>query len=279
MSGSSAPGLLLVLPPSEGKAAGGDGPPLDLAALSFTDALTRPRERVLNALVKLCAAATPRGAARARTVLGLSVGLAGEVAVDAAVLGAPTVPAARRYTGVLYDHLGLATLPADARERSGGRVVILSGLWGAVSPDDAIPPYRLSMDVALPRVGRLAAYWRAPLSRALAEPALVVDCRSATYRSAWTPPAASTVVHVRAFMVAADGSRRVVSHMAKATRGDVARALLTRAGGDGRDAATPDEVADVVRAAGMRCELMGPARPGRAWSLDVLLASPAESHT
>jgi len=279
LTGSSAPGLLLVLPPSEGKASGGDGPPLDLAALSFAQALSRPRERVLNALVKLCAAATPRGRARARTVLGLSAGLAGEVAVDAAVLGTPTLPAARRYTGVLYDHLGLATLPEDARERATGSVVILSALWGAVGPDDAIPPYRLSMGVTLPRIGRLAAHWRAPLARALAEPALVVDCRSATYRSAWTPSAASTVVHVRAFTVAGDGSRRVVSHMAKATRGDVARALLTRAGGLGRDAATPDEVADVVRAAGMDCELVPPARAGGAWSLDVLQASPAESLT
>ncbi|MCW3040500.1 MAG: UPF0246-like protein, partial [Solirubrobacterales bacterium] len=112
-------GLLIALPPSEGKAAGGDGPPLDLAGLSHAEGLTRPRERVLTELVKLCAGAEAgRRLTRARTVLGLSEGLAGEVAVDAALPGAPTLPAAARYTGVLFDHLALPTLPAAARARA-----------------------------------------------------------------------------------------------------------------------------------------------------------------
>jgi cytoplasmic iron level regulating protein YaaA (DUF328/UPF0246 family) len=262
--------LLLALPPSEGKATGGDGPPLDLAALSRADALTLPRRQVLDALVKLCSAAGPRGRNRARQVLGLSEGLAGEIDADAAVLEAPTLPAARRYTGVLYDHLGLETLPAPARRRAADSVVILSGLWGALRPDDAIPPYRLSTGVALPKVGMLTAHWRAPLAHALPEPALVVDCRSSSYQQAWKPGAGSTVVLVRAFAVASDGSRKVISHMAKATRGDVARALLLRADKRRRDAGTPEEVAQVVRAAGLTCELLPPAKPGGAWTLDIL---------
>jgi cytoplasmic iron level regulating protein YaaA (DUF328/UPF0246 family) len=264
--------LLLALPPSEGKAAGGDGPPLELSALWGADALTRPRRQVLDALVKLCSATGPRGRNRARQVLGLSEGLAGEIAVDAAVREAATLPAARRYTGVLYDHLGLETLPAPARRRAADSVVILSGLWGAVRPDDAIPPYRLSMGVALPKVGKLAVHWRTPLAEALPGPALVVDCRSAAYQQAWKPVAGSTVLAVRVFAVAPDGSRRVISHMAKATRGDVARALLLRADKGRRDAGTPQDVASVVEAAGLHCELIAPARDGGPWALDVLLA-------
>ncbi|MCW3015440.1 MAG: peroxide stress protein YaaA [Solirubrobacterales bacterium] len=224
--------------------------------------------------MKLCSATGARGANRARRLLHLSEGLAGEIAVDAGVLEAPTLPAARRYTGVLYDHLDLATLPAAERRRADDHVVILSGLWGAVRPGDAIPPYRLSMDVTLPRIGKLTAHWRAPLARALPEPALVVDCRSASYQQAWKPPAGSTVLTVRVFSVAPDGSRKVISHMAKATRGDVARALLTRADGAGRDAGTPEDVAQVARAAGLECELVAPAKHGGAWTLDVLLEQP-----
>lgn len=276
-----APGplpLLIALPPSEGKAPGGDGAPLDLAALSGAAALTAPRRRVLKALVRLAAGARgPRTSARAREVLGLSEGLAGELAVDAALLHAPTLPAGARYTGVLYDHLGLATLPADARARAGASVAILSGLWGVVRPDDAIPAYRLSMGVDLPGVGRLPAFWRAPLARALPAAALVVDCRSASYAAAWKPGPGCVVVAVRVFGVAPDGSRKVISHMAKATRGDVARALLLRAGGDGRDAATPQEVAAAATAAGLRCELLAPARAGGPWHLDVLRVSPQAS--
>jgi cytoplasmic iron level regulating protein YaaA (DUF328/UPF0246 family) len=263
--------LLVALPPSEGKAAGGDGPPLDLASLAHADVLTRPREQVLAALVKLCTADGVRGSNRARKVLGLSEGLTGEIAVDAAVRDSPTLPAAERYTGVLYDHLALGSLPAPARARAEASVRIVSGLWGVLRPGDAIPAYRLSVGVTLPKVGRLTAHWRAPLAGALDAPALVVDCRSADYQQAWRPGAGSTVVLVRAFTVAPDGTRKVVSHMAKATRGDVARALLVRADGARRDAGTPEEVARVVAATGLTCELVPPAKAGGPWALDVLL--------
>lgn len=264
--------LLIALPPSEGKAPGGDGPPLDLDGLSYADALGAARAKVLDALVTLTRDADAgRRHTRARTVLGLSAGLADEIAVDAAVRDAPTLPAGERYTGVLYDHLGLTTLPAAARRRAAEQVVILSGLWGAVRPEDPIPAYRLAMGVTLPRAGKLSAFWRTPLAAALPPAALVVDCRSAAYAAAWRPPSSAVLVGVRVFTVAADGSRRVVSHMAKATRGEVARALLTRAGGGRRDAGTPEEVAGVVRAAGLSCELLAPERAGAAWSLDVLL--------
>ena len=42
--------MLVLLPPSEGKAPGGDGPPLHLAGLS-SPALTAARSRLVDALV------------------------------------------------------------------------------------------------------------------------------------------------------------------------------------------------------------------------------------
>lgn len=257
--------LVIALPPSEGKAPGGDGPPMDLAALSRADALSAARGTAVDALVRLCSAEGTRGVNRARKILGLSEGLTGEIAVDAVVRTAPTLPAAQRYTGVLYDHLGLTTLPADARRRAAARVVIVSGLWGALSPDDAIPAYRLPVGVTLPRLGKLTAFWRGPLARALPEPALVVDCRSSDYQQAWKPAAGSAVVLVRVFSVAPDGTRKVISHMAKATRGDVARTLLLAPD----DPETPTEVAAVAQAAGFTCALAEPMKTGGAWTLDV----------
>jgi hypothetical protein len=66
----------------------------------------------------------------------------------------------------------------------------------------------------------------------------------------WRPRHA-TLLAVRAFRVHPDGTRQPISHMAKASRGDVARALLLA----GRPAQTPDEVADLARAAGLDVEL------------------------
>ena len=60
--------MLILLPPSEGKAASGSGAPLDLAGLCLPS-LTPARERVLDTLVALCAPAgtAPTGTAPAGT--------------------------------------------------------------------------------------------------------------------------------------------------------------------------------------------------------------------
>ena len=76
------------------------------------------------------------------------------------------------------------------------------------------------MGATLPRIASLPALWRDPLRKALPDEGLIVDMRSGAYTAAWKPKQA-TVVGVRAFQ---DG--KTISHMVKATRGDVARILL-----------------------------------------------------
>ncbi|MEA2295131.1 MAG: uncharacterized protein QOE86_2770 [Solirubrobacteraceae bacterium] len=203
--------MLVLLPPSEGKAMPTAGDPVDLQALVYP-ALTPQRERLLKKL---------KGVAEA-----------------------PAAPAAEVYTGVLYQQLGLPDLPGD-------RVLIASGLWGVVRPADPIPHYKLPIDARLPRMKTgLAAFWRAPLAKVMPdEPGLVLDLRSGGYVAAWKPKRA-TRLGVRGFTEAPDGSRKVISHMAKRVRGDVARAVLL-----GDQPETPADVLAIVTAAGMRAEL------------------------
>ncbi|TDD02506.1 peroxide stress protein YaaA [Nonomuraea deserti] len=241
---------MILLPPSEGKAAEGSGPPV--GGLSFP-ALDRFRKRVMTALVR---ASKRRDAI---DVLGLTPGLAGELARNVALKTAPTLPAADLYTGVLYDNLGLRTLDGEAWSRAEQSLLIFSGLWGVVRITDRIPPYRLSMGVNLPPLGGLGAFWRPQVSKVLdGIPGLVVDLRSATYASAWQPGERS--VTVRVFR---DG--KVVSHMAKATRGEIARALLQQ----DSTPTSPDELVKVLDALGYRVEAAAPTRAGRSWTLDV----------
>jgi cytoplasmic iron level regulating protein YaaA (DUF328/UPF0246 family) len=87
------------------------------------------------------------------------------------------------------------------------------------------------MGTALPDVGRLASFWKPQLSEALTAAAsghLLVDCRSSTYAAAWAPPPAQTV-SVNVF-TEVNGVRKVVSHFAKHTRGELVRHLLARRG-------------------------------------------------
>jgi cytoplasmic iron level regulating protein YaaA (DUF328/UPF0246 family) len=140
----------------------------------------------------------------------------------------------------------------------GENVLIASALFGFLRPSDRIPAYRLSMGSTLPRIASLPALWRDPLRRAIPDQGLIVDMRSGSYTAAWKPKRA-TLVGVRAFV---DG--KTVSHMVKATRGDVARLLLT----SGSVPETPEDVASLVRANGQSVELSG---SGRSWSIDIKL--------
>ena len=169
---------------------------------------------------------------------------------------APTTAAGRLYTGVLYAALDIATLPRGAARN----LLIVSAQFGALRPSDRVPAYRREMD---------AAYWRAGLRAALDEASagrLIVDCRSATYVAAWRPSRDSAATRVQVAVVEErDGVRRVVSHMAKKTRGEVARHLLT----SGARPRTPAQLADAV-AERFPCELAPPERPGSPHTLTVV---------
>lgn len=233
--------MLILLPPSEGKAAPAAGAPVDLDALVHPE-LAPQREKLLTAVEKLARGSAKNGLAR----LGIGPGLLGELERNATLRSAPAAPAAEVYTGVLFQHLDLASLAPEARTRAAERLLIASALWGVVRLEDRIPAYRLSMGADLARMPGLASWWRPALTRALPSGGLVVDCRSSSYAAAWRP-AEGTVVEVRAFT--ADG--KVVSHMAKATRGDVARLLV-----EAPDAPTDAEgVAALVEAAGLQVAL------------------------
>jgi hypothetical protein len=63
-----------------------------------------------------------------------------------------------------------------------------------------------------------------------------------------------------------DGARTVVSHMAKQTRGAVARRLLASR----RELASVPDVVAALRPA-FTVEPTPPARPGLGWTLDVIV--------
>lgn len=184
--------MLVLLPPSQGKASPGRGRRVGLSTLVYSG-LREPRERLIDA-------------------------------VDPGLRLAPAIPAAELYTGVLFAALGLADLPWDD-------VLIASALWGVVRPGDRIPAYRLEMGSKVPGIAGLTAYWRGPLRAALPDRGLVLDLRSGSYAAAWQPRRAEHLA-VRGFSEAPDGRRTVITHMAKRVRGEVARLVIQAGGAE-----------------------------------------------
>ncbi|MGP8302220.1 peroxide stress protein YaaA [Streptomyces inhibens] len=262
--------MLVLLPPSEGKAAGEAGAPLDIGSLSLPG-LTAAREAVFEELVELCAA----DATKAQEVLGLSEGLKGEIAKNAGLRTAGARPAGEIYTGVLYDALGLASLDAPARKLAERSLLVFSGLWGAVRIGDRIPSYRCSMGVKLPGLGALGTYWRAPMAEVLpaaTAEGLVLDLRSAAYATAWKPKGevagrTATVRVLQSKIVAGVEKRTVVSHFNKATKGRLVRDLLSA----GLTPDGPAELVEALRGLGYAVEATAPAKGGKAWAVDVIV--------
>lgn len=245
--------MLILLPPSETKRDGGEGPPLDLAALSFPG-LTAARRSALAAV-----RAMSRNLSAAAAMLRLGPSSSAEAARNRVVTTSPTMPALDRYDGVLFEELDAASLPEDARRFAGRHLAIASALFGMTGALDAIPAYRLSHDSRLPGT-TLARIWKAPLTAELAAvDGLVLDLRSEGYSALGPAPAGS--VYLRVVSADGDGRKRTLNHFNKKGKGAFARRLLL-AGIDHPDA---DSLLAWSRTEGIRLE------PGAPGELDLVV--------
>ncbi len=126
-------------------------------------------------------------------------------------------PAIDVYTGVLYKALDWPSLTAKQHKRGQESIAIISAKYGVLRPLDLIEPYKEKINNAL---------MRKPVTDYLAaiSTSLIVDCRSSTYQGVWTPPR-DTCVEIKVF-TEIGGVKKVITHMSKKTRGEVARILL-----------------------------------------------------
>jgi cytoplasmic iron level regulating protein YaaA (DUF328/UPF0246 family) len=164
-------------------------------------------------------------------------------------------PAHEIYSGVLYQALDWGSLSPSAKKKGEGSILIISAIFGALRITDAIPTYKAKIKSSL---------WKKPLSDYLDSQShdLIVDCRSSTYASVWTPPREMTVV-VRVFQVIG-GKRSVITHMSKKYRGELTRYIL-----QGKSVKSPAQLLALARAH-FACELI-PATTDEPNYLDLLI--------
>lgn len=251
--------MLILLPPSEGKKPASSGEPFDTDALQFPE-LNPHRHQLLDALAKVSRADD------ALAVLGVGKSLVAEVTRNIELHTEPAAAAHSIYSGVLFEALGYDRLTEAQQQLADQSVLVISALWGAVGFADRIPAYRLSMSVKLPELGKLASWWKPklePVLDARAGDELVIDCRSSTYAAAWVPAPARSV-SVSVFQMRG-GVRKVVSHFAKHTRGELAAHLITRG-----DAVTSPEELLAAAQEKWSAELV-PGTARKAHQLNIIL--------
>lgn len=227
---------LLLLPPSKGKAAGGDGPPYARVAAD-THPLGAARREVLAELTTQLAHLDDAAVARLAGVGASKAGAARALLTD--LPGAPTVAARLRYRGIVHGNAGLARLGPGA---AGADVRIVSALLGLVALDDPVPDYRIEFGATLPALGGLAPFWRAQLSDHLAEVAArrrVWDLLPAEHRRVWDPAVRDALEVVEVAFVRPDG-RPANAARTKVAKGRLAAGLLAE------PALTPEQVPAAV---------------------------------
>ncbi len=164
-------------------------------------------------------------------------------------------PAISVYTGVLYNALSWATLTKSAQARGSKSLIIISAKYGVLKPLDVIEPYKQKINA-----GEMREEVTNELSQIPTE--LIIDCRSSTYKTVWTPPHEKSV-EIKVF-TKVDGTKKVITHMSKKTRGEVTRLLLLSK----KLPTNPRELQAIV-AQHYECELL-PASENYPWVLEVI---------
>jgi cytoplasmic iron level regulating protein YaaA (DUF328/UPF0246 family) len=223
--------VLILLPPSETKREGGSALPVDLSRLAWADEQKDARTRVSVALVALAQKPTACAAA-----LKLSPKQLDEVTRNQQLLTSPTMPAIDRFTGVLFDGLDAASLPAAARRFAGKHIAIQSACFGLVGALDQIPAYRLSANTSLPKLkASLKKVWAQAGTAALEHAtrdastngqfAFILDARSEDYAALAPLPAGANGTYLRVVTHESDGKTRALNHFNKKAKGEFTRAL------------------------------------------------------
>lgn len=251
----------LLLPPSEAKSTGGRGRPLPNQ--NPHPLLGADREAVLDALARLL---DGRPDQAAKALLLPPAVAADALAANARVRTAPTLPALRRYQGVVYDGLDFGALTEREQRRAMRSLWVFSGLFGVVRGDEPIPTYRVPAKAVLPDVGVVGTYWRPRLDVVL--PQLlrgrgpVVDLRSSDYAAMWRPRGdlAARTISVRVLSPLPGGGTGVVSYSSKLAKGRLAAALVRRSAAGDKVNAVDDVAAAWLAAGGPDADIAAPGR-------------------
>ena len=216
--------FFVLLPPSEGKAVGGNSrKKFAVNSGAFGPALGAFRAEIAHSLTQ-----AKGGDAKMLGVKGDLLARAQEA--NRALVGAPTLPAWQRYTGVVWDHLDLASFPDAAQTTATQRIIVPSGFAGLVRADDPLPDYRLKMGARLAPFGLVSTWWRDDLTEALlkhTKKAPVIDLLPQEHRAAFDWSLVSTLIRVD--LVSRSGGI-VGGHNAKAAKGLLARHLFLSTG-------------------------------------------------
>jgi cytoplasmic iron level regulating protein YaaA (DUF328/UPF0246 family) len=214
--------LLVLVPPSEAKTPGGT---LRVGAGAFDSALAPDRRRVIEALIATLDGSTTRRQEIVLNARGPLLERALETTRRLADERVPRMAAWQRYSGVVWSHLGAASLEPSQRRR----ILVPSSLYGVTTADDRIADFRLKMNIGVTPLGTMSTFWKPKVTPALcahAPRSIIVNLLPLEHEAAIDlEQLTRTRRVVRVQFIDGEGGT-TVGHDAKAVKGILARTLL-----------------------------------------------------
>lgn len=148
-------------------------------------------------------------------------------------------PAIDSFLGDIYSGLQASSLTSEDRAYAQDRLFILSGLYGALRPLDAVRPYRLEMGYKVPGLGgdtpeeavkHLYEYWGDAIARVLPGSAFIINLSAVEYTKAVLPYCKNTPIITPKFLTRSSktGEPTFVTVHTKIARGAFAHWLITQ---------------------------------------------------
>ncbi len=157
-----------------------------------------------------------------------------------------TMPARDLYKGIMYQAIDYKKLKKKEKTLFDKQTLIMSGMFGLLRPTDRIPPYKLKMSANLGGVvGKLANYWRQPVSEILRQELkgkVVWDFLPDQHRRVWDNSGEIRACHqvkfVKRVIRSGVAEWKTISHHSKSLKGALIRHLLLK------DAESPKALKD-----------------------------------
>ncbi len=185
--------VLVLIPPSEGKVSGGEQKPLE-----------HVRDEVVSVQKSILTAKHPE------KLYGVKKALAFKAhELNKTITTTPTMPAIKRYSGVVYKAIDYDSLSAKAKSFFHVHFRILSPMFGLVKPNERIPEYKMKFSKL-----KLDAYWKPILSKKL-ESFFIIDLLAKEQRKAVYYENGIRVD----FQLKQDGVKRAAGHFGKHIKG------------------------------------------------------------
>ena len=214
--------IFLLLPPSEGKVEGGTK---GKASGMFSKALQRPRGTMRQALANELRGVSTSRAETLFKVRGELLERALAATKSYVAGSALLLPAYQRYSGVVWSHLEAETLAPFTRDR----ILIPSGLYGVTTSSDGIADYRLTMNVSVTSISKVAAFWKPMVTEVLTQKtsgALLFDLLPNEHRAAIDGGRLAQHCELVTVNFVSHDGKKAAGHAAKAAKGMFARRIL-----------------------------------------------------